>query len=527
MSNARENVNLLTSADWDIATLRLANWGTGAIPPQVILKTNYVAGDGGGLFRYDASDTTTADNGGTVIVDAASRRWKRQYIGALHSKWFGARGNNSANDTTALQNAITAAAGGALEIDPGTYLTDPLTGVSNCEIYGSTAAACILKHIGIAAADASILAFVSKNNTIVHDLTFDWNNVAFTGTPTNVSWTLCNNAEIYNCSVINCGKLGIGINGSSDVRIHDNYIARTTSSSTGVNEGILLTESGGAVTRVWIENNYIVNHGTLLDGSFLTVRNNIIINWKYGAGVGMGNNASNVYNIIHGNYLSNGYNGLDSDGFTCKGIEFFGTIGRITNNICWNNGGSGIFCSGKANVISGNFCYNNGIYTAETTAGIALGYLDATYNASNCIVTDNQCFDTLGTGGTQDYGIDVASSVVDLILVGNNLYTNDTGPIRIGSSTTQTFYGFNCTGTTTSDLGSISNNASTTLTITAAGAELGDYVQGSCSLSLAGMSITGYVSSANTITLVVTNNTGGAVDLASATFRATAARPLF
>lgn len=38
MSNARENVNLLTSADWDIATLRLANWGSGAVPPQVVLK---------------------------------------------------------------------------------------------------------------------------------------------------------------------------------------------------------------------------------------------------------------------------------------------------------------------------------------------------------------------------------------------------------------------------------------------------------------------------------------------------------
>jgi hypothetical protein len=78
MTNARENVNLLTSADWDIATLRLANWGSGAVPPQVILKNNHAAGDGGGLFRYDASDTTTADNGSTVIVDAAGNRWKRQ-----------------------------------------------------------------------------------------------------------------------------------------------------------------------------------------------------------------------------------------------------------------------------------------------------------------------------------------------------------------------------------------------------------------------------------------------------------------
>jgi hypothetical protein len=105
MSNARENVNLLTSADFDIAALRLANWGAGAVPPQVMLKQNWVAGDGGGLFRYDASDTTTADDGGTVIVDAAGNRWKRQYDqnGAL--TWFGARIDNTTNDAAALTAA--------------------------------------------------------------------------------------------------------------------------------------------------------------------------------------------------------------------------------------------------------------------------------------------------------------------------------------------------------------------------------------------------------------------------------------
>jgi hypothetical protein len=78
MSNARENVNLLTSTDWDIATLRLANWGSGAVPPQVVLKQNLAAGDSGGMYRYDASDTTTADDNWLVIVDAAGNRWKRQ-----------------------------------------------------------------------------------------------------------------------------------------------------------------------------------------------------------------------------------------------------------------------------------------------------------------------------------------------------------------------------------------------------------------------------------------------------------------
>lgn len=136
MSNARENVNLLTSADWDIATLRLANWGSGAVPPQVMLKQNWVAGDGGGMFRYDAGDTTTADNGGTVIVDAAGNRWKRQYDGPINIRWFGARGDGVTDDRAAFVAAL--AIGGPVYAPPlaaayrissgitlpaGTYLT--------------------------------------------------------------------------------------------------------------------------------------------------------------------------------------------------------------------------------------------------------------------------------------------------------------------------------------------------------------------------------------------------------------------
>lgn len=132
MSNARENVNLLTSMDWDIATLRLANWGSGAVPPQVVLKQNWSAGDGGGLFRYDASDTTTADNSGTVIVDAAGNRWKRQYEdGYFFASWWNVKGN--ATDCTANWNimwvAVNALGGGVIYLDAGTTL---LTGQAVC-----------------------------------------------------------------------------------------------------------------------------------------------------------------------------------------------------------------------------------------------------------------------------------------------------------------------------------------------------------------------------------------------------------
>ena len=41
-----------------------------------------------GLFILDAADTTTADNGGTVIVDGSGRRWKRQVQSVILASWF-------------------------------------------------------------------------------------------------------------------------------------------------------------------------------------------------------------------------------------------------------------------------------------------------------------------------------------------------------------------------------------------------------------------------------------------------------
>jgi len=59
-----------------------------------------------GHFYRDASDTTSADNGGTIIVDASGRRWKRLFVGEVNVKWFGAIGNNIADDTVPFQAAL-------------------------------------------------------------------------------------------------------------------------------------------------------------------------------------------------------------------------------------------------------------------------------------------------------------------------------------------------------------------------------------------------------------------------------------
>lgn len=62
--------------------------------------------------------------------------------------------------------------------------------------------------------------------------------------------------------------------------------------------------------------------------------------------------------------------------------------------------------------------------------------------------------------------------------------------------------------------------ASSTLTIvSAAGAVLGNFSQASFSLDLQGLSLSSYVSSADVVTVVLTNNTGSTINLGSGTLR--------
>lgn len=76
--------------------------------------------------------------------------------------------------------------------------------------------------------------------------------------------------------------------------------------------------------------------------------------------------------------------------------------------------------------------------------------------------------------------------------------------------------------TCTLNVGSLSDGAGESDTATVPGAQLGDAVMaGSLSVSVVGMTVTAYVSAANTVTFRVQNESGSATDIASATLRFT------
>jgi hypothetical protein len=67
---------------------------------------------------------------------------------------------------------------------------------------------------------------------------------------------------------------------------------------------------------------------------------------------------------------------------------------------------------------------------------------------------------------------------------------------------------------------SLADGEAASSTITVTGAALGDFAVVSAGVDLAGITCTAYVSAANTVTFRLQNESGGAVDLASTTFRA-------
>jgi len=150
-----------------------------------------------GLFTRDDNDTTSADNGGTIIVASNGKRWKRAVSGAVNVRWFGALGDGTTDDTTAIQAAINAVSPGKLYIPkpPGSYyLVTGLT-VSNAleivgdgwetALYSTTAAPIIIVTSAgrLSISDIKIIgsagAFGAGGNAAQHGIHFQSNSQNF------------------------------------------------------------------------------------------------------------------------------------------------------------------------------------------------------------------------------------------------------------------------------------------------------------------------------------------------------------
>jgi len=123
--------------------ITLASLKTGTVSTT---QTYFVTDAGKeGLFYYDSKDVSSADNGGTVIVNG-TKRFKRLYSGYLDARWFGMVGNYNGVSGTDNAAAFKAAIAGArkdevLLVPAGQYYVStsiamPTTKKVNFLIYG-------------------------------------------------------------------------------------------------------------------------------------------------------------------------------------------------------------------------------------------------------------------------------------------------------------------------------------------------------------------------------------------------------
>lgn len=82
------------------------------------------------------------------------------------------------------------------------------------------------------------------------------------------------------------------------------------------------------------------------------------------------------------------------------------------------------------------------------------------------------------------------------------------------------FLGGMLNGSATFDAASLLDGAGATTTVTVTGAVMGDYVLVSHGVDLQGITVTAWVSAANTVSVRFQNESGGTLDLASSTLRA-------
>lgn len=159
----------------DLATLKALT----TRPASVITQYRSTAGDGGGgtwVFRSgDQSANVSADTQSGIWAapatapTGASGAWQRQFDGVVHSKWFGAVGDGSTDDTTALNAFFAfASAGYPVHIDkPSSYykITAGLTAITGNKIQiDGDGRGTVIKYVNAGATTPTIMAIGDGTN---------------------------------------------------------------------------------------------------------------------------------------------------------------------------------------------------------------------------------------------------------------------------------------------------------------------------------------------------------------------------
>jgi hypothetical protein len=370
---------------------------------------------------------------GTGAVATTVQARLRQSVSV---KDFGATGDGSTNDTTAIQNALNAGAGRAVYFPAGTYMVSTTLVVkSKTTLMGDGINKSNLKFISGSSASIPLLRNDVQSGTanVYYDtdlefygLTFDGNNI-FTRTVELLSIAKVLNTTFTGCSVQNNTYIGIAFTGVSNVIVSQSYFTNNGRPRPSTTSGPAIWTAStvlGYAYDVRIENNYFYENNWSAAyfmpsrGSFT---NNTCVN----------NGESTIFCNDTGSYLrieNNTISGTTRSNISGSGIELGSPYSIISGNTIDSCASSGVALTDVQNVIvCNNQIFNNGQDTAfdPYVCGIVIiGSAASPYQPDHIQISGNRIGDRqavktqyagIGFGGTGAACTNVAIYNNDLV----------------------------------------------------------------------------------------------------------------
>jgi len=497
----------------------------------VYAKCHSTVGYGGGfLDAYSATHSAT-DNGLFINSATTGVRFKRRYDGMPTPQMFGALGDYSVDDTAAMQLAhntgltifyprghykfttLTMHTGGIVGDGKLTILESTDTSTANLITYdGVDAGGLLVNEVGAIFRDFYLkvatkttksagVGIYINSGTLNENYTSLLDNVTVRNIPTSV---YCVNASyftvrscyfaffsIYGLYMENTGSPAVPLTNFSDNGDNAIYGNAFFTDAAGSTAKCIAYKTGGGK----IFGNKINGGAIGIDIAPLTSTSIALI---------YGNSIENqIVNAIRGYYDT----GTPATDFTM--INIYGNqVGG------YNLTGPAIsFNSATGDTFKDVSIENNTILCKATAANaIDIRYCDRFKVSNNKIDCVNS---TSGGYG----GIFVDTTAVNGKVDNNDVVRYVTNHTQITSTTCpETRLVVEYSGTY--NPASIASLGNLNLGVTATGANFGDVVDVTYGGDLQGITLTGYVSSADTINFNFFNGTSGAIDLASATIRA-------
>lgn len=419
------------------------------------------------------------DSSGTEFISGgAFGLHTRGPVPHVNVKAFGAKGDGTTDDTSAIQTALNSVknSGGLVFIPPGTYLySTPLRIGSSVTVEGAGRGLSIIKQKnnnmpGGGQDDGA--AFINYNfslststdqNIEIRNLTVDGNyqnnpDIA-AGSAGGISMTYATDVRIINVEIANVDGYGGIYYGAQNLSDSGGYLSRNlpgiTVSECFIHDSTSTTAGGSYGSGMFLSAQQSVH---------LDVHDNFLLNNR--TAIYLEDSASQA--DIHDNHITNTSNGPTGSGVSVEQGNGPSTQVNVHHNtISYMSygvtvGGNGI----RAVIVDGNIistCTNAGIYVATPGDNNALGsYIKISNNlvrdtlsgpgiqvgslSSTVTVSGNLCYDEKVTR-TQTYGLFIDSFAKNVHVDASNQFdSNLTGPINNLSTTTTISYcaGGNC-----------------------------------------------------------------------------------